>query len=121
METIDLNTFDQTKALTLRDAAATGKLNNKGRKPGLSLLQRWSNPKRGRQPVGPGGPRIVLPTIITGRERLTMPEWVDWFVRQCTAVMIQANRELTVPPSQAQLEKRAEAAKARLRKQGVKC
>lgn len=117
----DLTTFDASKALTLRQAIDTGRLTFRGRKPTLLLVQRWSNPRIGCKPLGPGGPCLVLPAIITGREKLTMPEWIDWFVRERSTLMIDAAKRLVVPVSQAKLEERAEKAKQRMRKVGVNC
>lgn len=118
---IDFDTFDAGRAITLRMAIDTGKLTFRGRKPTLALVQRWANPKRGCSPLGPTGPRIVLASVLTGRERMTMPAWVDEFVRERTGAMVQAARKLSIPPSPADLEKRSEAAKARMRAMGVKC
>lgn len=123
---IDLATFDASRALTLRQAIDTGRLAFRGRKPTLSLVQRWANPKAGCRPLGPGTTQIVLPTIITGRERLAMPEWVDWFVRERSRLMVEAARKMLVAPvpppvpSAARMASRDRRATKRLRELGAK-
>ena len=121
MQDANLDIFEAARAMTLREAISSGRLNIRGRKPTLAVVQRWANPRRGCHPVGESGPQLVLPTVLTSRERLTMPEWVDWFVASRASILVASARKLIVPPTNAELEKRAEAAKARMRANGVKC
>jgi hypothetical protein len=88
VNTPNLNAFDFATAWTLRQAAESGKFSYKGKRLGVSLLQRWANPNKGRLPIGSQGPRVVLPSLLTGRERLVMPEWIDWFVAEVRRVML---------------------------------
>lgn len=114
MQPVDLSTFDASRAWTLREAISSDKLNLRGRRPSLAVVQRWANPRRGCQPTGKDGRAIVLPTVATGRERLTMPEWVDWFVATRTAILVEHSRKLNVPPSTAEVQKRGRDAMKRM-------
>jgi hypothetical protein len=91
---VDLATFDASRAINLRDAIRSGILNIRGKRPSLQVTQRWANPNRGCMPIGDAGPRLVLPTVQVGRERLTMPEWVEAFVRERAALMVDRSRRL---------------------------
>ncbi len=91
---IDLATFDEAKAITLRAAANSGRLSQKGRRPSIQMVQRWANRKRGFKPVGLNGPTIYLATVKTARELLTMPEWVDAFVSESQRIRIEWTRRL---------------------------
>lgn len=90
---IDISTFDLAKAITLRDVIACDKLNFKGKPPSLEVVQRYANAKLGYRPIGSSGPRVVLPSVMTGRERLTMPEWVDAFLAEVRRVMLAGCRQ----------------------------
>ena len=88
----DLAQFDDSRAWTLREARESGKFDRHGRRPHLRQVSQWA--KRGLRPF-PGGPVIVLPSIRSGRNRLTMPEWVDYFVKARQAALAeQARAEL---------------------------
>lgn len=91
---IDLSTFDEQRAITLRDAIQAGYLNVNGRRPSLQVVQRWANPKRGCRPIGLAGPAIVLPTVTMGKSRLLMPEWAQAFQRERRAVAVDRARKL---------------------------
>lgn len=84
----DLATFDVDRAISLREVANGGTLSIRGKRPSLQMTQRYANPKRGCLPAGSQGPRIVLPTVLVGKERLTLPEWVSWFAAKRREIMI---------------------------------
>lgn len=85
----DLETFEMASAWTIGDAAKSGVLDIRGKRPNLQQVQRWANPRRGYQPIGKDGPTLVLPTVKVGREYLTMPDWVQWFANARTAAFIE--------------------------------
>lgn len=94
MNLVDLSTFDLARAITIRDAVRAGLLNMKGKRPSYQMAQRWANPNRGCWPAGGNGPRLVLPTVKHGRERLLMPEWCEAWLRERAALMVGAAREM---------------------------
>lgn len=85
---VDLTTFDLSRAITLRDAVRAGLLNLKGKRPNVQVAQRWANPNRGWL-ASARGPRLVLPTVKHGRERLLMPEWCEAWMRERAAIVVQ--------------------------------
>lgn len=114
MNGVDLNTFDASRAITLRQAISSGKLNLRGKMPSLPILQRWANPRCGCRPLGKDGPVLIFPTVATARLRLTMPEWVDWFVKQRVAIIVDGSKRLVIPPTDAEVKERAHAAMRRM-------
>lgn len=114
MQDVDLGTFDSSRSITLRQAIDANLLSFKGRKPSLALVQRWANPRRGLLPTGPSGRRLVLPTVLTGREKLTMPEWVDWFVAQRSAALVENARRIIAPVARTEAERRGREAMRRM-------
>lgn len=78
---IDLEaTFDPASALTINQAA---KLlhGRRGRGVHREVCRRFANPRRGCQPQGEHGPRLVLPAVKIGGGLYVMPQWVELFER----------------------------------------
>lgn len=91
---VDFDSFDESRAITLRAAIHANLLNVKGRRPSLQVVQRWANHKRGCRPIGQIGPKIILPTVLIGKERFLMPEWVEAFQRERQAVIVDRAKRL---------------------------
>ncbi len=113
--------LDIRRALTLRQVRDTYELKGRGnRKLNLETLRRWANSKRGYRPAGKNGPVLVLPTLLRGGEHLTLPEWVEWFLREADHIRDSARRSPLVVSRKTE-QREAEAARKRLRKSGLEC
>lgn len=115
----DLTLFDPAASWTIKDAANSGLLNVRGRRPSIQVVQRWASRKRGHRPLGEHGPTIYLPAIKYGREYLTMRVWVEWFATERQRLIVERMQRLQAaargPATQEQLEKRAAEARKRAR------
>lgn len=69
--------FDLSQAITLIQAAALLR-GRKGRRPHVTSVRRWCNPRRG---YNGSGAKIVLRCVRVGGELLTTAEWVAEFER----------------------------------------
>ena len=116
---IPIDGFNAARSLSLRDVMVSGRLAMRGRRPSLQIIQRWANPKRGYAPIGREGPVLVLPTVISGREKLTMPEWVDWFIAERRRIIVEHTRKLVVPATDTEVARNAARAMERMQKRGV--
>lgn len=86
--------IDPARALTLREVRERYHFKGRGNRPiNLHTLRRWANPKRGFRPAGLDGPTLLLPALLRGNELITMPEWVDWFVKESNRIRDRANQQ----------------------------
>jgi hypothetical protein len=116
VESADLKPED---ALTLRQARDRFDFRGKGNRPlNLETLRRWANPKRGHRPAGDRGPTLIFPSVILYGEHLTKAEWVEWFLAESARIR-DAAREVVVPETDAQRDRRNERNKRELRREGM--
>ena len=79
--------LDPSQGLTIRDIREhLGFRGPSGKQLTLQTLRRWSNPKRGCQPIGKDGPIILLPMLKINGGLITMPDWLEWFLEECKKV-----------------------------------
>jgi hypothetical protein len=78
---IDTSIFVPSLSISLTIACQYYLSGRGGKRLNLEVCRRFANPRKGCRPLGKGGPRIVLPTVLWMGEKRTMPEWCVAFER----------------------------------------
>lgn len=100
---IDLAAFDELHSLTLAQASHSLR-GKKNQPPHIKVIARWASPKRGRKV---GAHRVVLPSVLLGGRRLTMPAWVLAFRVACGRLAGEASALPTAPTGKREEKRRA--------------
>jgi hypothetical protein len=78
---VDTSAFVPSQSISLTIACQCYLSGRGGKRLNLDICRRFANPRKGCRPLGKGGPRIVLPTVLWMGEKRTMPEWCVAFER----------------------------------------
>lgn len=85
----------------------------------VGVVWRWS--KKGCRPRGWQGSPLVLPTVLLGGKRLTMPHWVEGFKRELIQIgmNVRTHRRGQSARTWRQAQRNHERATAQLRSIGM--
>ena len=118
---LELTPFDLNDAITLTEAAGRIRSFDKSRIH-VNVALRWAT--HGYRPRGWQGSRLILPTVVLGRLRWLMPQWLQAFeaerVKMGLAVAIRPGLvKLPRTPSETRIQKDRQRATMRLKKEGL--
>lgn len=117
---IDPATFNADDAWDLSDVARSGLIPGReaGKRICLQTVQRYANRKKGCRPLGPAGPRLVLPAILQGHKHKTMKAWVELFRKKALEVEAAGSDASPRPRTEQQAKAGHKRAMANLAKEG---